>query len=69
MNKQTQLKNILKHLESGRPINPLQALNRYGCLRLAARIYDLKNDHNLAITKTMKTTKTATFAEYRLSNG
>ena len=66
MNKHTQMKNIRKHLESGRPINPLQALNKYGCLRLAARVYDLKHDHNLAITKTMKTTKTATFAEYRL---
>ncbi|WP_294966512.1 helix-turn-helix domain-containing protein [uncultured Gilliamella sp.] len=33
---------ILIHLQSGKTINPLQALNLYGCFRLGARIYDLK---------------------------
>jgi hypothetical protein len=27
---------------SGRPITPLEALNRFGCNRLAARIADIK---------------------------
>lgn len=37
----TQTQAILKHLQSG-PITPLEALRRYGCFRLGARIYDLK---------------------------
>lgn len=33
---------ILKHLREIGPITPLEALDRYGCLRLGARIWDLK---------------------------
>lgn len=44
---------ILKHLQEGGHLTALQALNLFGCNRLAARIYDLKEDgHN--IFKTMK---------------
>jgi Helix-turn-helix domain len=39
----TQCERILKHLESGQPLSPLEALRRYGCLRLAARISDLRS--------------------------
>lgn len=38
----SQCERILTHLQSGKTINPLQALNLYDCLRLSARIYDLK---------------------------
>lgn len=38
----TQLENIREHLEAGRSITPLDALNLYGCFRLGARIADLK---------------------------
>ena len=38
----TQTESILKHLKSGNSINPLQSLSEYKCLRLGARIYDLK---------------------------
>ena len=38
----SQCDRILIHLQSGKTINPLQALNLYGCFRLGARIYDLK---------------------------
>jgi len=40
----SQTKKIKKHLESGEPISALDALNKYGCFRLAARIYDLKEE-------------------------
>jgi hypothetical protein len=33
---------ILKHLLQGRKITQLEALQRFGCLRLSGRIYDLK---------------------------
>ena len=36
----SQCDRILIHLQSGKTINPLQALYLYGCL--GARIYDLK---------------------------
>ena len=32
---------ILSHLKRG-PITPLQALNKFGCLRLAARVHRLR---------------------------
>ena len=35
---------ILNHLLSGKEINPIEALEKYGCLRLGAIIYDLKDD-------------------------
>lgn len=38
----SQCERILIHLQSGKTINPLQALNLYDCFRLGARIYDLK---------------------------
>ncbi len=33
---------ILAHLEAGRSLTPLQALDLFGCNRLAARIHELK---------------------------
>ena len=34
---------ILSHLKRG-PLTPYVALDRYGCMRLAARIEELRND-------------------------
>ena len=42
---------ILSHLKSARSITPLQALGLFGCLRLAARIRDLRDDgHHISTT-------------------
>lgn len=38
----TQCEMILDHLQQYGSITPMTALNRYGCMRLGARIYDLK---------------------------
>ena len=35
---------ILAHLKSGKTITPIEALDKYGSLRLGARIYDLRQD-------------------------
>lgn len=40
----TQAQQITKHLQKGKSINPLEAFEKYGCFRLAARISDLRND-------------------------
>jgi hypothetical protein len=38
---------ILDHLLSGRPITAIDALNQYGCFRLAARIHELRKHHDI----------------------
>lgn len=38
----TQSEQILHHLKSGHSITPLEALAKFGCMRLGARVYDLK---------------------------
>jgi hypothetical protein len=49
-----------------RPLTPLEALQGCGCLRLAARILDLKaQGHN--IVREMVTDGEKTFARYRLA--
>ncbi len=35
---------VLRHLNTGKEINPLEALNKYGCYRLGAVIYSLKKE-------------------------
>lgn len=42
MSQQTQKEQILSALKSGQKITPIDALNEFGCFRLGARIYDLK---------------------------
>ena len=39
----SQTTQIQKHLEKGKSLTPIQALNKFGCFRLAARIADLRN--------------------------
>lgn len=63
----SQNEQILNHLKSGLSINPLQALNEYGCFRLGARIYDLKSKGyaiNQRMIKDLKTGKK--YAEYSM---
>lgn len=42
MREDTQNAKILNHLKSGKTITSLEALNLFGCFRLASRISDLK---------------------------
>lgn len=44
MKTESQNKVLRKHLESGKSIAPMQALNRFGIYRLASRINNLRND-------------------------
>jgi hypothetical protein len=38
----TQTERILQHLRAGNSLTPLEELNYFGCLRLAARILNAK---------------------------
>lgn len=42
--KETQCDRIYNHMKEFGSINPLEALREYGCMRLAARIKDLRKD-------------------------
>ena len=35
---------ILQHLKTGKSISPLEAINLCGCMRLAARVFDLRDE-------------------------
>lgn len=65
MNAKSQCEEILKHLQSGRSLSPLEALERYGCFRLGGRIYDLKKQgHKIKTIMVEKNGKH--FASYKL---
>lgn len=49
----TQNQQILEHLQSGRTITQLDALNKYGCMRLSGRIFELRQRGYKIRTKTI----------------
>jgi len=58
---------ILQHMRIHRAIDPITALKKYSCFRLAARIKDLRNDgHNVKTHKVKQDNKT--FAVYTLES-
>ena len=61
--KPTQAQQIEKHLLSGKSITALDALNLYGCMRLAARIAELKESHEIE-SEPWTTPGGATIARY-----
>ena len=64
---ETQNQQILEHLKKGLTITPLLALNLFGCFRLSARIYDLKQDGHDIIKRTITSDHgDKHFAEYTL---
>ena len=67
MKRETQRSRVKRHLESGGAITPMDALERFGCFRLAAVIHDLKNDDNMNIEKELIKNKYGTkYAKYKL---
>jgi hypothetical protein len=61
----TQTEMIRAHLESGREITPIDALQQYGCFRLAARINDLRKA-GLPIETITEQRDGKAWAKYRL---
>ena len=63
----TQCELILKDLKKGRKINPLIALAKYKCFRLASRINDLRAEgHNIETKMVSNEEGKKKFAEYYL---
>ena len=61
----TQKQQIQAYLNKGKAITPLDALSKFGCFRLSARIADLRNDGLIIATKYV-TKKGKTFASYSI---
>jgi len=60
----TQAEAILAHLKAGNTITPIEALDKFGCFRLAARIIELRRDGYNIVTEGDKN-----YAVYRLIGG
>lgn len=68
--KTTQTSQILEYMRAGHSITPIEALQRFGCMRLGARIYDLKQtgyEINTTIVNDERTGKR--YARYFLIRG
>ena len=63
-----QIEEIRKHLQAGRPINPMEALSQYGCFRLSARIHELRRRGMDIKKRIVHTSNRKHFAEYWLDN-
>ena len=55
--KESQNKQILNHMQAGYKITDLQALLKFGCRRLSARIHDIKYILNQHVDDEWITTK------------
>ena len=66
----TQSDMILRYMHENGSITPLDAMREFGCMRLGARIYDLKQAGTRIITESQternRYGKLVTFARYRL---
>lgn len=67
LHKANQQWRILDHLIRNRTISPLEALDVYGCYRLGARIYDLRQA-GIKIKTIRKQNEEKSWAEYRLED-
>jgi len=62
----TQAQQILQYLQDGNSITPLEALHKFGCLRLGARIWDLRNAGHIIKTESYSPKPNCSVARYRL---
>jgi hypothetical protein len=62
----SQNKQIADYLNKGKKLTPIDALNKFGCFRLAARIADLRNEGMNIVTKTIKLENKKQIAQYSI---
>ena len=60
----SQNKQIADYLNKGKKLTPIDALNKFGCFRLAARIADLRNERMNIVTNTIKLENKKQIAQY-----
>ncbi len=66
-NSKSQNERVLNHLQKHGKITPLQALKRFGCLRLGARIFELRSEGHDIVTSLFRTKHGANVARYSLA--
>jgi hypothetical protein len=59
---------ILAHLQSGRTLTALEALDWFKCFRLASRVCDLRKAGHMVEKRTVKTNSGKNIAQYYLSS-
>lgn len=62
---EAQTAQIRRALDAGRKLTPLDALRDFGCFRLGARIYDLKQSGYPVERRMVETDEGKRVAEYR----
>ena len=62
----SQNKQIADYLNKGKKLTTIDALNKFGCFRLASRINDLRNDGMKISTKIIKLENKKQIAQYSL---
>jgi hypothetical protein len=62
----SQNKQIADYLNKGKKLTPIDALNKFGCFRLAARIADLRNEGMNIVTRTIKLENKKQVAQYSI---
>jgi hypothetical protein len=62
----SQNKQIADYLNKGKKLTPIDALNKFGCFRLAARIADLRNEGMNIVTRTIKLENKKQIAQYSI---
>lgn len=67
MDMATQTDQILAHLKGGGTLTPLEALHKFGCFRLGARIWDLKREGHDIQTEFVSVGAGKKVARYRMS--
>ena len=63
-----QKEQILYYMKRGNSITPIDALNKYGCFRLSAVIYDLKKEGYNIQTTMVNNPNGKKFAKYTLQD-
>jgi hypothetical protein len=62
----SQNKQIADYLNKGKKLTPIDALNKFGCFRLAARIADLRNEGMNIVTTNIKLENKKQIAQYSI---
>tara|TARA_R100000458_G_scaffold58218_1_gene65808 strand:- start:233 stop:499 length:267 start_codon:yes stop_codon:yes gene_type:complete len=67
MKRVTQKEKVKEHLEGGKSITPMDALEMFGCFRLAAIICNLREEEGMRIDTELVTNRYGTkYAKYTL---
>jgi len=68
MRTENQKEAVLQHLSTGARLSAIVALHEYGCMRLAARVNELRKEGHV-IETVMMTDGDKRWAEYKLNAG